>query len=143
MAGLGESCSHVGALLFKIEAAVRVGVTKKICTEVACQWNNDFIKKIHGVPVSDILFYKDETKQIERNRSPASFPGVRQPPTETELDLFLTNLSKRTTESVVLHCFSKHCKPFVPKYHPPERAKLPQSLREMFCEANTEKSDRC
>ena len=29
MAGLGESCSHIGAILFKIEAAVRAGYTKK------------------------------------------------------------------------------------------------------------------
>ena len=29
MAGLGESCSHIGAILFKIEAAVRAGYTQK------------------------------------------------------------------------------------------------------------------
>ena len=36
MAGLGESCSHIGALHFKLEAAVRAGFTKKACTDVAC-----------------------------------------------------------------------------------------------------------
>ncbi|XP_001624269.3 LOW QUALITY PROTEIN: uncharacterized protein LOC5503168 [Nematostella vectensis] len=44
MAGIGESCSHIGALLFKIEAAVRLGYTKEAaCTSKACTWNNDFV----------------------------------------------------------------------------------------------------
>ena len=34
MAGLGEVCSHVGAILFYIEA-VRCANT---CTDVTCQW---------------------------------------------------------------------------------------------------------
>ena len=41
MAGLGEPCSHIGALLSKLEAAVRAGFTKKACTGVACTWNQD------------------------------------------------------------------------------------------------------
>ena len=46
MAGLGESCSLIGALLFKIEVAVHTGYTKKsACTEVACKWNDDFSRK--------------------------------------------------------------------------------------------------
>ena len=45
MAGLGESCSHIGALLFKMEAAVRLGYTKKACTSEACKWNNDLSKR--------------------------------------------------------------------------------------------------
>ena len=36
MAGLGESRSHIGALLFKLEAAARAGFTKKACTDIAC-----------------------------------------------------------------------------------------------------------
>ena len=32
MAGLGELCSHIGALLFKLEAAIRAGFTKKLAT---------------------------------------------------------------------------------------------------------------
>ena len=37
MAGLGKSCSHIGAILFKIEAAVSAGYTKKACTNEACK----------------------------------------------------------------------------------------------------------
>ena len=45
MLGLGESYSHTGALLFKLEAAVRAGFTKNACTDVACTWNQDFVEK--------------------------------------------------------------------------------------------------
>ena len=30
MAGLGESCSHIGALLFKLKAAIRVALQRKL-----------------------------------------------------------------------------------------------------------------
>ena len=43
--GLDESCSHIGVLLFKLEAADTVGFTKKACTDVACTWNQDSLKK--------------------------------------------------------------------------------------------------
>ena len=36
MAGLGKLCSHIGELLFKLEAVVRAGFKMKACTDVAC-----------------------------------------------------------------------------------------------------------
>ena len=58
-----ESCSHVGALLFKIEAAVRLGYTKEAaCTNVLCKWNNDFVRKISGTKIKDIKFYRNSTE---------------------------------------------------------------------------------
>ncbi|KAJ8036273.1 hypothetical protein HOLleu_20199 [Holothuria leucospilota] len=45
MAGLGESCSHVAALLFKIETAVRMGYTKSVSTDQLYQQNQCFTKK--------------------------------------------------------------------------------------------------
>uniref|UniRef100_A0AAV2JB71 SWIM-type domain-containing protein n=1 Tax=Knipowitschia caucasica TaxID=637954 RepID=A0AAV2JB71_KNICA len=55
MAGLGESCSHVAALLFKVEAFVRLGLTKETCTDVACKWNNDLVEKVTPDPVVNFL----------------------------------------------------------------------------------------
>ena len=48
MAGLGETCSHIAAVLFKIEAAVRLGYTSVACTDEPCQWNACFVKKTTG-----------------------------------------------------------------------------------------------
>lgn len=37
MVGLGEVCSHVGAVLFAVEAGIRM-LKAKTCTSVPCQW---------------------------------------------------------------------------------------------------------
>ena len=57
MAGLGETCGHVAGLLFKIEAAVRTEYTKTACTDEACQWNINFVKKVELAEISNIEFY--------------------------------------------------------------------------------------
>ena len=46
---LGETCSHVAALLFKVEAYVRLGYTSVSCTSKPCTWNQTFSKKVHVI----------------------------------------------------------------------------------------------
>ncbi|KAK2141068.1 hypothetical protein LSH36_1171g00030 [Paralvinella palmiformis] len=46
------------ALWFKVEAAVRLGYTRRGCTQLSCYWNNDFVKKVKPAPVHCIQFYK-------------------------------------------------------------------------------------
>lgn len=41
---LGEGCSHVAAILFKVESAVRNGYTSS--TSNSCQWNQVFSTKV-------------------------------------------------------------------------------------------------
>ena len=43
---LGEVCSHVAAVLFKVEACVRLGVAPRTCTSLPCMWNQAFSKKV-------------------------------------------------------------------------------------------------
>ncbi|XP_013411941.1 uncharacterized protein LOC106174794 [Lingula anatina] len=62
MAGLGESCSHVGALLYKIEAAVRLGYTTSACTDEPCVWNECFVKNVEPAPIAEINFYSATAK---------------------------------------------------------------------------------
>ena len=40
---LGEGCSHVAAIMFKIECTVRLGHTS--VTSQACLWNNTFAER--------------------------------------------------------------------------------------------------
>ncbi|XP_067655510.1 uncharacterized protein [Haliotis asinina] len=54
MAGLGEVCSHVAALLFKVDAAVRAGLTSKACTSDACKWNAAYRKELQPTPLSEV-----------------------------------------------------------------------------------------
>ena len=37
MAGMSQSCNHVAALLFRVEAAVRLGLTNPSCTTKPCE----------------------------------------------------------------------------------------------------------
>ena len=131
MAGLGESCSHIGALLFKVEAAVRCGYTKLTCTEEACKWNNDFVKKITPVPIANVDFYSDEAvKNFKANPKKA----VHQTkPTQQQQQQFFEAISTIQGENaIVLHTKSGFYAPFIPKVMPPERAKLPQRLRTLY-----------
>ena len=41
---LGEGCSHVAAVMFKVECAVRLGHTS--VTSQPCWWNDAFCKKV-------------------------------------------------------------------------------------------------
>ena len=54
MAGLGQVCVHVAAVLFKVEAAVKYGFTVKASTSEACKWNKQFRKEISMCPVSEM-----------------------------------------------------------------------------------------
>ena len=41
---LGEGCSHVAAIMFKVECAVRLGYTST--TSQLCKWNKTFCSKV-------------------------------------------------------------------------------------------------
>jgi len=38
MAGMPQTCNHVVSAMFRIEAAVRIGLTNPSCTSVLSQW---------------------------------------------------------------------------------------------------------
>lgn len=48
---LGEVCSHVSAILFKIEVAVKLGLTMASSTSEACKWNKTFREKVSSLLV--------------------------------------------------------------------------------------------
>ena len=39
-------CSYVAALLFKVEACVRLDIASTTCTSLPCVWNQAFSKKV-------------------------------------------------------------------------------------------------
>ena len=45
MAGLGETCTHIAAILFYLEAANRFQEVKT-CTQGACEWNVPSLKSV-------------------------------------------------------------------------------------------------
>lgn len=77
MAGLGEVCSHVAAILFKIEASVRLGYNKVACTSMPCLWNQNFTKKVEAVQLSQINF--DKPKQDDFHQPSNAAPQQADP----------------------------------------------------------------
>ncbi|KAJ4946588.1 hypothetical protein JOQ06_024252 [Pogonophryne albipinna] len=71
--GLGESCSHIGGLLYKVEMIVRVGGARNpACTDVLCTWNEASMKGVQPARVADINFYGDKPKEkVVANNAPA------------------------------------------------------------------------
>lgn len=59
MAGMSETCNHIAALLFRLEAAVRLGLTNMSCTSKPCEWlpNRTEVKP---VKIKDVTFKRDD-----------------------------------------------------------------------------------
>ena len=55
MAGLGEVCTHIAAIMFYLEAACRFEEAKTF-TQGLCMWNVPTLKKIEYLPIKDIDF---------------------------------------------------------------------------------------
>ncbi|XP_071800280.1 uncharacterized protein [Asterias amurensis] len=89
MAGLGEACSHIAAILFKLEAANRLEYTTQACTEKACTWNRDFFKgaELEPCTIQDLHFVKPRYDRCGQIRSVKSNVDVTSKATLESLDL--------------------------------------------------------
>ena len=59
---LGEACSHVGGLLFKVEMSIRNGLRNVACTDVACKWNEVTWNGVKPDALAAIDLYAEEAK---------------------------------------------------------------------------------
>ncbi|KAJ8300881.1 hypothetical protein KUTeg_022400 [Tegillarca granosa] len=107
---LGETCSHVAALLFKIEAAVRLGFSTSSCTSVACCWNATYTKKVSAARVRGIEFFKENYGE-KSAKKPKIVPTISQ----SELETFLVGLKSVCPKSVLLSAYENHCDTFIDK----------------------------
>ncbi|KAL5021765.1 hypothetical protein ScPMuIL_000920 [Solemya velum] len=71
-AGMLGSCNHIAGMLFRVEAAVKTGMTKPTCTSQISTWNVPS-KKITMKPlrVSDASWTKDHYKKTGSSRKPS------------------------------------------------------------------------
>lgn len=60
MAGQAKVCSHVGALLWKVEYAVSRGLTGATCTDEAAVWNRGTKRNVVAAGLDDITFGKND-----------------------------------------------------------------------------------
>ena len=92
VAGLGEVCSHVGAILFYVESAYHV----KSCTEVPCTWNMP--TSISGIPyarIADIDFVKPKSivKPVKRGAHCNNDCDILTEPADIEVNSDVTKSS--------------------------------------------------
>ncbi len=105
MAGLGEACSHIAALLFAAEAHTRY-IRSVSCTSMSCGWLPPSMQNVTYAPISDINFAAQSTKRkmlkaIPSLKSKKCKKDITPVPSEQELNIFYGNLS-RATKPVIL-----------------------------------------
>lgn len=80
MAGQGKACSHVGAVLWKIEMAVSKGLTTTSCTDRAALWNSGTKRNVEPAVLEDITF-KVERQVVDdppkKRQRPSFVPMTR------------------------------------------------------------------
>ena len=130
--GHGETCSHVAALLYKIEAAIRVGLTGSTPTELPCEWNKTFVRNITGSPVADINLYTEKAKEKVSGQKLTSSKA----PSFEQKKQFLFELKSVQPKTVCLYLFSEFGESF--KCTKPINAlKMLPSMREYFKPENS------
>ena len=71
MAGLGEACSHIAAILFTLEANVQARKSL-LCTSMPCSWLPPSFKSVAFAAISDIDFSDPERRMKAANCSEPS-----------------------------------------------------------------------
>ena len=121
MAGLGEACSHIAAILYYLEVLARMEGART-CTQEECQWT--YLKNVEYLPIKEIDFTSAKGKKrkldemIDGNNNEQPVPKVAprgKRSTETELALLFGELSCGGTRPGVLSLTSDHCAAYVTK----------------------------
>lgn len=69
MAGMSETCNHIAALLFRVDAAVTCGLTNPSCTAKACEWLPNR-KEVRPQKMIDLVLNRDEMKKSKKQKRP-------------------------------------------------------------------------
>ena len=134
MAGVGEACSHIAALLFTAETNTRM-MKNTSCTSLPCSWLAPSCK-IEYALISKIDFTTPQKKRKLTESSSTSsdhaFPAttnIVEEPTEAELEGFLGELSKTGIKASILSIVPNFCDDFVPRI---EKGILPRPLTDLY-----------
>ncbi|XP_037560765.2 uncharacterized protein LOC119439351 [Dermacentor silvarum] len=117
MAGLGEACSHIGALLFYLEAAsnFRDG---QACTDKENAWLPPYSSTVPCAPLAHIDFASATTKKrrLDGHRSSSSKKPATtiERPSQCEWKGFLDRIKKAGKYSAVLALKKDYCEEFIP-----------------------------
>lgn len=138
MAGLGEVCTHVAAVLFYIETSTRLN-GKVTCTQEECKWViPSYQKNIPYCPIKDLDFTsaKGKKKRID-DALEVEAPAKRMRRTPTTVDSpdvmdisnFYSKLSECGTKPAILSIIPPYANNYKPKSDLPE---FPAPLTELY-----------
>ena len=122
MAGLGETCTHVAATLFYLEAVAR-HEERTTCTGAVCLWKIPaYQKEMEYASVKDIDFSSAKRKQrdLDSPSAPSSpvesrhVPEIRAP-TDTQKSDFLKAISSCGSKPAILSLCAPYSDLYVPK----------------------------
>ena len=123
MAGLGETWTHIAAVLFYLEAAAWLK-GKETCTQWKCEWIlPSFQKNVEYLPLKDTDFTSAKRKKRKLdesmdgnspNQGTISSKSTVTPNNE-DYESFYDNLSKSGTKPAILSILSEYSNPYVPK----------------------------
>lgn len=140
MAGLGEACSHIAALLFAAEAQTQIKKNTS-CTSRPCSWLPPAMQDVSYAPIADIDFSTPKTKRrlmIEGERStPLHHATHHSVPVPSQNDIAalyedLSNAGKPALLSIV----PQYCEQYVPQ----QEADLSSPFSALFQERHLEAS---
>ncbi len=147
MAGLGEACTHVGSILFYLEASTKInqGTT---CTQQKCTWViPSYQKEIPYLPVKDVDFTCAKRKREEFDSSICSEQSLvnsETVPTSSwsgtcsysravckhpKLELFFSKLAESDSKPGILSVIDKYSDAYIPKT---KRPSFPKPLQQLF-----------
>ena len=157
---LGEVCSHIAAVLFKVEAIVRLGYTTVPCTSRPWKWNQTFSKKVYiniwsyesdSASIYTSLFYIlqvsaarivdmdfSKPKRLSANEvctahDVEAVTGVKQP-SENDTTSLIEKLATNSKSVALLSTVPEFCNKFVSA--PITEPNIPMCLGDLYSETN-------
>ena len=138
MAGLGEACSHIAALLFLLEGNT-LYQNNLSCTSLPCSW---LPPSFHSVPFAQLADIDFSTPQAKRRKVHGSSTNnvvkadATKVPTTQELDSLYKQISG-AGKPVILSLIPGYSEPYIPLY---SKGALPNPLTSFFDVKNLELS---
>uniref|UniRef100_A0A224Z122 Protein containing YqaJ domain n=1 Tax=Rhipicephalus zambeziensis TaxID=60191 RepID=A0A224Z122_9ACAR len=117
MAGLGEACSHIGAVLFYLEATASLR-DSQACTDKKNQWLPPYMTNVPCAPICEIDFSSSSAKR--QRLSEAGKPSAKKTKTHVEglskedWNSFLASVKNTGAQSAVLSLSKGFCNDFIP-----------------------------
>ena len=139
MAGLYEACSHVGPLLFSIEASVRMRQLVT-CTQEKSKWvKPSYVREIPYIPVCEMDLSSAKQRHSTLGEQGPATPNPRergnvQATTAEEQANFFESISNCGIKAAILSIVAPYNAAFVPD----ENKTMPKPLTELFNEENLE-----